>query len=65
MATKKLKTKNYALIYFNDKKPLKKRYDTVSEAAYDYESEGCILVELFNEWGVLLGSINNVKQFKF
>jgi hypothetical protein len=56
MATKKRETKNYALIYFRDKKPLKKPYDTVSKAFYDYEDKGCVLVELFNERGTLLAS---------
>lgn len=56
MATKKRETKNYALIYFRDKKPLKKPYDTVSSALYDYEDKGCVLVELFNGRGTLLAS---------
>lgn len=50
----KRETKNYALIYFRDKKPLKKPYDTASKAFYDYEDRGCVLVELFNERGTLL-----------
>ena len=54
MQTKKRETKNYALIYFRDKKPLKKPYDTASEAFSDYEGKGCVLVELFNERGNLL-----------
>ena len=54
--TKKRETKNYALIYFRDKKPLKKPYDTASKALYDYEDKGCVLVELFNERGTLLAS---------
>jgi hypothetical protein len=50
----KRKTKNYALIYFPDKKTLKKPYDTVSEAFLDYKNKGCMLVELFNERGTRL-----------
>ena len=50
------KPKNYALIYFRDKKPLKKPYDTASKAFNDYEDKGCVLVELFNERGTLLAS---------
>ena len=56
MATKK-RNKNYALIYFRDKRPIKKAYDTASKAFYDYEDMGCVLVELFNERGNLLASI--------
>ena len=55
MATKR-ETKNYALIYFRDKKPLKKAYDTASKAFYDYEDKGCVFVELFNVRGTLLSS---------
>jgi hypothetical protein len=55
MAVKR-ETKNYALIYFRDKKPIKKAYDTASKAFYDYEEKGCILVELFNERGTLIVS---------
>lgn len=54
MASKKRETKNYALIYFSDKKTLKKPYDTASRAFFDYEDRGCILVELYNERGILL-----------
>lgn len=50
------KTKNYALIHFGNKKPIKKAYDTVSKAFYDYEDKGCVLVELFDEKGRLLAS---------
>jgi len=56
MATKKRETKNYTLIYFRDKKPLKKTYDTASKAFNDYEDKGCVLVEMFNERGTLLAS---------
>jgi hypothetical protein len=55
MATKR-ETKNYALIYFRNKKPLKKAYDTASKAFYDHEDKGCVLVELFNQRGTLLSS---------
>jgi hypothetical protein len=50
----KRETKNHAVIYFRDKKPIKKAYDTVSKAFNDYEEKGCILVELFNERGTLI-----------
>ena len=63
MATKKIETKNYALIYFRDKKPLKKPYDTASKAFYDYEDKGCVLVELFNERGTLLVRKPSAKSF--
>ncbi len=56
MATKKREAKHYALIYFRDKKPLKKAYETASKAFYDYEDKGCVLVELFNEKGALVSS---------
>lgn len=55
MAVKR-ETKNYALIYFSGKKPIKKAYDTVSKAFNDYEEKGCVLVELFNERGTLIAS---------
>ena len=48
--------KKYALIYFMDKKTIKKDYETASKAFYDYEEKGCILVELFNERGTLIVS---------
>ena len=54
MAVKREKT--YATIYFRDKKPIKKAYETASRAFYDYEEEGCVLVELFNERGTLIAS---------
>ena len=54
MAVKREKT--YAIIYFRDKKPIKKAYETASRAFYDYEEEGCVLVELFNERGTLIAS---------
>ena len=48
--------KSYAMIYFNDRKPLKKYYDTCMKAFYDYESQGCISVELFDYRGIKLSS---------
>ena len=56
MKNKKRLEKTYALIYFRDKKPIKKAYETASKAFYDYEEKGCILVELFNERGTLIAS---------
>jgi hypothetical protein len=54
MKTKR-ETKNYAIIYFENKKPIKRTYDTVSQAFYEYEAKGCVLVELFNR-GTLIAS---------
>jgi hypothetical protein len=48
--------KTFALIHFQDRKPLKKRYETASKAMYDHLDMGCILVELYNEKGNLLSS---------
>lgn len=48
--------KKYVLIYFKDRKPVRKHYDTSSKAYYDYQERGCIFVELFNESGVKLSS---------
>lgn len=61
MATKRT-TKNYALIYFKDKKPIKRAYDTASKAFDDFEEQGCILVELFNSRGILIASIEAVNR---
>ena len=55
MATKR-ETKNYAMIYFRDKKHIKRAYDTASKAFNDYEEKGCVLVELFNSGGTLIAS---------
>ena len=55
MKTKR-ETKNYAMIHFNNKKPIKRAYDTASKAFYDFEEKGCILVELFNHNGILIAS---------
>jgi len=52
--------KNFALIHFQDKKPLKRRYETATKAMYDYLNKGCILVELYNERGILLSSIKPI-----
>jgi hypothetical protein len=49
----------YALIYFENKKTLKKPYETAAKAFYDYESEGCILAELYNSRGNKLSSMGN------
>ncbi len=43
--------KTYALIHFKDRKPIKRRYDSVVKAYYDYENEGCTHTELFNRFG--------------
>lgn len=61
MATKKA-SKKYAMIYFRNKKPLKKNYETSTKAFFDYEDKGCIYVELFNENGVRLSSYPNPKK---
>jgi hypothetical protein len=50
------KSKNYAMIYLKDKKPLKKHYETSAKAFFDHEDKGCTHVELFNEYGVKLSS---------
>jgi hypothetical protein len=52
-------SKNYAMIYFKDKKPLKKTYESVTMAFYDYENKGCIYIELFTPYGVKLASYPN------
>lgn len=56
MKTTKRETKNYVMIYFRDKKPIKRAYDTASKAFYDFEEKGCVLVELFNSRGTLMAS---------
>ena len=56
---KPTKKKKYAMIYFRDKKPLKKHYETSVKAFFDYEEQGAIFVELFNEYGVKLSSYRN------
>ena len=51
-------TKNtYAIIYFEWKKPIKKKYNTAVKAFYDHEEKGCILTELYNEHGIRLSSM--------
>jgi len=50
------KSKNYTIIYFKDKKPIKKYYDSVIDAFDDYEHQGCIYVELFKKFGIKLAS---------
>lgn len=55
-------SKKYAIIYFRDKKPLKKNYETSTKAFNDYEDKGCIFVELFNENGVKVSSYPNPKK---
>ncbi len=64
MATSKSskKGKEYAMIYFRDKKPLKKSYESSVRAFNDYEDKGCIFVELFNENGTKLSSYPNPKK---
>ena len=47
-------TKNYVLIHYKNKRPLKKYYDTASKAFFDHDD--CIYVELFNKNGVRLAS---------
>jgi len=47
---------NYAIIYFMDRKPLKKKYDTSTKAFSDWEEQGCVYVELFNKIGRKLSS---------
>ena len=49
-------SKNYAIIHFADKKPIKKRYDSAYKAFIDYEEMGCVYAELFNEKGIRLSS---------
>ncbi len=61
MGTKKLSDRKrdqntYALIYFRDKKTLKRRYDTAAKAFYDFEDQGCYLVELFDERNIRLSA---------
>jgi hypothetical protein len=48
--------KNYAIIYFADKKPLKKLYDSAYKAFSDYENKGSLYAELYNENDVRLAS---------
>lgn len=48
--------KSYAIIYFGDKKPLKRYYETSAKAFYDYREMGCTFVELFNGKGVKISS---------
>jgi DNA repair protein RadC len=48
--------KNYALIYFADKKSIKKRYDSAYKAFSDYENSGSVYAELYSENGVLLSA---------
>lgn len=56
----KRETKNYAIIYFKNRKSIKKPFDTASRAFYEYEEKGCISVELFNERGILLSSKKSI-----
>ena len=44
----------YALIYIENKKPIKRSYKTAIEAFYDYEDRGCVKTELYNGRGQLL-----------
>lgn len=57
-----MKNKKYVLIHLPLKdKPIKRFYETVSEASYNYPEATCI--ELFNVYGIKLASIskqNNV-----
>ena len=53
------KINTYTLIYFQNKKPLKKRYDTSVKAFNEYQDKGCIFVELFNENNIRISSYPN------
>ena len=48
--------KNYALIYFADKKPIKKNYETASKAFFDYEEMGSTYAELYDAKGIFKSS---------
>lgn len=56
------KSKNYVMIHFKDKKPIKKNYDTCMKAFYDYEDDGCTYVELFNSLGTKISSYPKKKE---
>ncbi len=58
--TQSIKTKKYAKIHFLDKKPITKAYETASKAFYDYQNEGCVLVELFDSNGLILASMKSI-----
>ena len=50
-------TKNYALIYIDNKKPIKRAYDTASGAYYDHEHLGDkVRVELYDYRNIKLAS---------
>lgn len=48
--------KNYVLIYFKNKKPIKRIYNTSSKAFFDYQLKGCIYTELFDFKGIKISS---------
>ena len=54
---RKRESDDYALIYFMSKKPIKRAYDTATEAFGDYKARGCVFVELYNKKGSRLVSI--------
>ena len=58
METKK---KKYAIIHFENKKSIKKNYETCTRAFHDYEDQGCVFVELLNSNGMRLASFPNKK----
>lgn len=53
------KNKQYAIIHFEGKKPLKRTYNSCVKAFWDYEHMGCSFVELFNANGIRLSSYPN------
>lgn len=57
--------KNYVIISFKDKKPIKVYgYNMVISAVYDYQNKGIITrAVLYNHKGQILSHINNMEPF--